>query len=163
MTAESRHLADSELLLARVLHRQNQLDEAGQHLASARRIHGSRGDRSAVAWDLGWQMAFELQAKRGEDLLALGGELDRYLEENPYPELGEVLDLHLFRALEWLHQQDGHLEDALRYLRRGYRNVLRKTAYLEPGSRHTFLFQVPHNRDLLAAATRHGLSLSPPD
>lgn len=163
MTAESRHLADAELLLARVLQRQNQLDEAASHLAAAKRIHGSRGDRAAVAWDLGWQLAFELHAKRAEDLLALGGELDRYLDDNPYPELGEVLDLLLFRALEWLHREDGQLDDALRYLRRGYRNVLRKTAYLEPGSRHAFLFQVPHNRDLLAAATRHGLSLSPPD
>ncbi len=163
MSTESRHLADAELLLGRVLLRHNQLAEAASHLASARRIHGARGDRAAAAGDIGWQLALEIQAQRGEDLLTLGGELDRYLEDHPYPELGEVLDLQLFRALEWLHRQDGDLDDALRYLRRGYRNLLRKTAYLEPGSRHAFLFQVPQNRDLLAAATRHGLSLPPPD
>jgi tetratricopeptide (TPR) repeat protein len=163
LSTESRHLADAELLLGRGLLRQNQLDEAASHLASARRIHGARRDAAAVAWDLGWQLALEIQAQREGDLLTLGGELDRYLQDHPYPELGEVLDLHLFRALEWLHREDGEVDDALRYLRRGYRNLLRKTAYLEPGSRHSFLFQVPQNRDLLAAATRHGLSLPPPD
>jgi len=163
LATESRHLADADVLLGRVLLRQNQLDEAGQHFASARRIHTARRDLGAIAGDIGWQLALALQARRESELLEIGGELDRCLQEQPYPELGELLDFHLFRALEYLHQRDGDFSDAVRYLRRGYRNLLRKTAYLAPDSRHAFLFQVPQNRDLLAAATRHGLSLPPPD
>jgi tetratricopeptide (TPR) repeat protein len=163
MATESRHLADADVLLGRVLLRQNQLEEAGHHFASARRIHTARRDLGAIAADIGWQLALALQAGRESELLEIGGELDRCLQEQPYPELGELLDYHLFRALEYLHQRDGDFSDALRYLRRGYRNLLRKTAYLAPDSRHAFLFQVPQNRDLLAAATRHGLSLPPPD
>jgi tetratricopeptide (TPR) repeat protein len=163
MAAESRHLGDAEQLLGRISLRQQQPAEARHHLAAASRIHGARGDRQAAAIDLGWQLEIDLAERDRGAVEEAARVLDAYLEEHRYPEQGEVLDLHLFHALQWLRGDGAAGEEALRYLRRGYRNLLRKTAYLEPGARHGFLFQVPQNRELLAAATRLGLSLPPPD
>ncbi len=163
MTAESRHLGDAEQLLGRLTLRQHQPGEGRRHLAAAYRIHSARGDRQAAAFDLGWQLELDLAERDRDAAEESARTLDAYLDEHRYPEQGEILDLHLFHALQWLRGGEDGGEDSLRYLRRGYRNLLRKTAYLEPGARHGFLFQVPQNRELLAAATRLGVSLPPPD
>ena len=50
-----------------------------------------------------------------------------------------------------MHEPEG-------YLRRAYRELMRKTAFLAPELRHTFLYQIREHQDLLDAATRHNLS-----
>ena len=168
MAAESRHLADAELLLGRLRLLQHQPAEAGRHFATARQSHLARGDDAAAATDLAWQLAEAVDRGSRTDVAARAEALETYLETHPYPELGERLDLCLFRAREWLRiaaparSQAAAAVDPLRFLRRGYQALLRKTSHLAPAARHAFLLQVPENRDLLAAATRHGLASAAP-
>ena len=60
------------------------------------------------------------------------------------PEQGELLDFHLYQALE-MAAAPATRRPATRwsYLRRGYENLMRKTGFLSPDLRSRFLFQVP--------------------
>ena len=82
------------------------------------------------------------------------------LQEGPYPARGEIVDHQLFAALEWLENRGSRVPaPPLRFLRRAYRELLRKTSYLDPSQRPHFLMQIQPHREIVDAATRYGLSM----
>ncbi|HZI64618.1 MAG TPA: tetratricopeptide repeat protein, partial [Thermoanaerobaculia bacterium] len=159
---ESRYLGHAEALLGRILLRQRQPAAAREHFGAALRLHRAHQDPASAAFDLAWALEAAVQRADREAVLQLGQELDAAIADQAYPEQGELLDLHLFQALDWLRAHDPEAGNPMVYLRRGYENLMRKTGFLSPDLRNRFLFQVPENRELLAAASRCGLALEAP-
>ena len=159
---ESRYLGHAEALLGRILLRQRQPAAAREHFAAALRLHRDHHDPTAAAFDLAWALEAAMQREDREAVLHLGQELDAALADQTYPEQGELLDLHLYQALDWLRTRDPEAGNPTVYLRRAYQNLMRKTGFLAPDLRNRFLFQVPEHRELLAAANRCGLGLETP-
>ena len=83
------------------------------------------------------------------------------LDRAAYPERGEIADLELFRAAGWLRGK-GYPDapEALQFLHRGYENLVRKMAQLSPENRNRYLLQIAANREILQAATEHGIATS---
>ncbi len=161
LVPESALLGGTEQLLGRVLMRQRQDVEARLHLAEAHRIHRQHGDRTAAAIDSAWLL--ELAMQRGDEQAILGhaGALEELLKKLPYPPAGEMLYFRLYRATDWLrrYSTEHQTEDPLKHLRRAYRELMRKTAYLSPELRHDFLYQIREHQEVVNAATEAGLSL----
>ena len=96
-----------------------------------------------------------------EAILGHSSALEHLLKKLPYPPAGEMLYFRLFRAADWLRKSgvEGEVEEPIEHLRRAYRELMRKTAYLSPELRHSFLYQIREHQDLVNAATEAGLSL----
>jgi len=161
MHSPSRALGDVECLLGRLALRQKQIAEARAHFKTALEIHRARMDHSAAIMDLAWGLeAARLQddAPGGAELFA---EAHAALDRSPYPERGEIADLALFRGAGWLSGR-GVVDppDPLSFLQRGYENLVRKMARLSPENRNRYLLQVAANREILQAATQHGVAAS---
>ena len=158
---ETSLLGDAEQLLGRILMRQQQEVEARLQLAEALRIHRQHGDRTAAAMDSSWLLELALQRGDREAILEYSAELEKLLKELPYPPAGEMLNFRLFRAFEWLHRNQIEIQsrEPLTYLRRAYRELMRKTGYLSPELRHSFLYQIREHQEVVNAAAEHNLSL----
>ena len=153
-------LGDAERVLGRVLMRRNDLEAARRHLRRAEKIHGEHGMEAAVVEDLGWQVVEALEREDRETVEVLVRRLEEALEEGSSPARGEIVDHQLFTALEWLEDLGSKVPSPpLRFLRRSYRELLRKTSYLDPDQRAHFLTQVRPHQQILEDATRYGLSL----
>ncbi len=158
LTAETSLLGDAEQLLGRICIRQQQEDEAHGHFAEARRLHLKHGDRPAAAVDCSWLLELAIGRDDRPEVLTYGAELEKLLRELIHPPFGEVLYFRLYRAFDWLRRRKIPVHEPEGYLRRAYRELMRKTAFLAPELRHTFLYQIREHQDLLDAATRHNLS-----
>ncbi len=163
LRAPSRTLGDVEQMLGRVALRQHQIQDAIAHFRTALEIHRARQDRAGTIVDLGWNL--EAARVLGDDTLVgqLAATLRDEIEIGPYPERGEIVDMHLFRATTWLRQRVGtgvrpDVADPVVFLRRAYGNLVRKMSRLTAESRNRFLLQVPSNREILQAATQHGVA-----
>ena len=76
----------------------------------------------------------------------------------PIPELGETLDLRIYRGLMWLRSRGIDDSAPITVLQRAYRELFRKTEMLDQELRNRFLLQIPENQAILNAATEHGIS-----
>ena len=151
---------DAERVLGRVLIRQGEHEAARQHLREAEAIHRRHGRSTEVIEDLGWMLVEALDRSDREDVEVLVRRLDEALQEGPYPARGEIADYQTFAALEWLEAQGSRVPSPpVKFLRRAYRELMRKTAYLDPDQRPHFLMQIEPHREIVNAATRHGLSM----
>ena len=88
------------------------------------------------------------------DLKALVDRVDRL-------DMGERLQLRMFRGLEYLSARGHKVVDATSHLAAAYREVLRKASHLEPEARHRFLLQIDDNQAIVDAAARLGLTTQP--
>ena len=88
------------------------------------------------------------------DLKALLDRVDRL-------DMGERLQLRMFRGLEYLSNKGHKVVDARSHLETAYREVLRKASHLEPDVRHRFLLQIDDNQAIVDAAARLGLTTQP--
>ncbi len=161
LVPETALLGDAEQLLGRILMRQRQEVEARLHLAEAHRIHRQHGDRTAAAIDSAWLLELAMQRGDQEAILGHSSALEELLKKLPYPPAGEMLYFRLFRAADWLrkHGVEREVSEPVKHLRRAYRELMRKTAYLAPELRHSFLYQIREHQDVVNAATEAGLSL----
>jgi tetratricopeptide (TPR) repeat protein len=152
------HLGDAEQLLGRIRLKQRHFEDSRQHLDAAINIHQQHGDIMAATFDRAWLLETSIAVSDHRRIEELCSGLEAVLETLRYPELGETLDLRLYHGLEWLRQR-GRQVDPLKALRRGYRELYRKTELLSADLRNAFLFQIPDNRAIVNAATLHGLTL----
>ncbi len=161
LVPETALLGGAEQLLGRVLMRQRQDVEARLHLAEAHRIHRQHGDRTAAAIDSAWLLELAMQRGDKEAILGHSSALQELLKRLPYPPAGEMLYFRLYRAADWLrrHSAESEGEEPVEHLRRAYRELMRKTAYLAPELRHSFLYQIREHQEVVNAATAAGLSL----
>ncbi len=161
LVPETSLLGDAEQLLGRILMRQRQDVEARLHLAEAHRIHRQHGDRTAAAIDSGWLLELAMQRGDKEAIEGHSSALEELLKKLPYPPAGEMLYFRLYRAADWLRKNGVEREpqEPIKHLRRAYRELMRKTAYLSPELRHSFLYQIREHQDVVNAATEAGLSL----
>ncbi len=161
LVPETALLGDAEQLLGRILMRQRQEVEARLHLAEAHRIHRQHGDRTAAAIDSAWLLELAMQRGDKEAILGHSSALEELLKKLPYPPAGEMLYFRLFRAADWLkkHGVEREVAEPIKHLRRAYRELMRKTSYLSPERRHSFLYQIREHQDVVNAATEAGLSL----
>ncbi len=158
LTPETALLGDAEQLLGRILRRQHQDGEARQHFAEARRLHLKHGDRGAAAIDCSLLLELAIEGDERQDVLAYGAELEGLLKELIHPTFGEVLYFRLYRAFDWLRRRQIPVHEPGVYLRRAYRELMRKTAFLSPELRHAFLYQIREHQDLLDTAARQNIS-----
>ncbi len=161
LVPETALLGDAEQLLGRILMRQRQEVEARLHLAEAHRIHRQHGDRTAAAIDSAWLLELAMQRGDQEAIIGHSSALEELLKKLPYPPAGEMLYFRLYRAAEWLKKNgiEREISEPIKHLRRAYRELMRKTAYLTPERRHSFLYQIREHQDVVNAATAAGLSL----
>ena len=151
---------DAERVLGRVLIRLGEFEGARTHLREAESLHRKHGRPAAALEDLGWMIVEALAREDRQNLEVLVRRLMEGLEEGPYPARGEIVDHQLFAALEWLEGRGSNVPaPPLRFLRRAYRELLRKTSYLDPDQRPHFLLQIEPHREIVDAATRYGLSM----
>ncbi len=155
---ENTLLGDAEQLLGRILMRQQKDSEAQGHFREGMRIHLKYSDKPQAALDCSWLLELALRHDEREAILTHCSELEAFLDDLEYPTAGETLYYRLYRAFDWLSRHDHKVREPLIYLRRAYQELMRKTGYLNPEMRHTFLYQIPEHQEVVDAATQHNLS-----
>lgn len=153
-------LGDVELLLGQILMRQHQEDAAREHFQEALRTHRRLADPQRQALDHSWLLELSLREGDREGLLRQSQALEAGLARLAVTPDDEILGFRLFKAFDWLERRQIAVPAALPFLERAYRELMRKTAYLEPEQRHHFLFQNREHEELLAAAAKY--QLAPP-
>lgn len=151
-------LGDAELLLGRILMRQQQGEVAKEHFEEALRVHSRRSDTQRQAADHSWLLELALVLGDREMLLRHSQALEACLARLPVAADDEILVFRLFKAFDWLERRQISVPEALPFLERAYQELMRKTAYLEPEQRHSFLFQNREHEELLVAAAKYGMS-----
>lgn len=151
-------LGDVERLLGRIQAHRRRPDEARKHFVTALDHHLAHDAAVAAAFTRGSLIRIELAQERRSELVPLVRDLATFLERSHYPELGERLDLQLYRALSWLGEPVEGTREPLFYLRRANHSLMKKTAHLKPDMRNRFLFQISDHEAIMSAATREGLS-----
>jgi len=160
MVEEHPTLGDAEQLLGRILLKQRRYDEAKEHLQAAVDLHTRHKKPRQAIRDLGWLLAEARARGVRSEVEVLVRRLEEALERGPYPVRGELDDYRLFEALEWLEKLGSKTPSPpVLFLRRAYRELMRKTSYLDVERRNTYLLQVTEHADIVEAATRYRLSL----
>jgi tetratricopeptide (TPR) repeat protein len=154
-------VGDAERLLGRIRLAQKRSGPARQHFVKALAHHKKADDLAAAASDRSWLLRLALEWPVREEIEPATEALATFLATQPYPDIGEWLDLRLFEGLGALRKL-GVTTDRVRqrriHLERAYQTLMRKTGFLEPAQRHRFLFQVQDNDAIVQAATRNGLA-----
>lgn len=153
-------LGEAEMLLGRILLRQQQEDAAKEHFEEALKIHRRLSDSQRQAVDHSWLLELALRQGDSEALLRQSQALESSLSRQPVTSDDETLVFRLFKAFDWLERRQIAVPAARPFLERAYQELMRKTAYLEPEQRHNFLFQSREHEELLAAAAKY--QLTPP-
>ncbi len=153
--------ADAEALLGRVHLAQRQYEQARKHLATALATHRSLALEHASAFDLAWLLDVALGSDDVESVRRYAIELKDLVERVDPLDMGERLQLRMFRGLEYLSDRGHKVVDARSHLEAAYREVLRKASHLEPEARHRFLLQIDDNQAIVEAAAQLGITTQP--
>jgi tetratricopeptide (TPR) repeat protein len=156
---ESEARAEAERVLGEVLLRHRRPAEASTHFAEAERLYRAAGNDLALPEVLAARLEAALVIGHVDAVRTAWTALDEERNLRPKLSSGAISDFQLFRAAEWLRQTGEKIDDPTRYLERAYQELMRETAYLEPGLRQRFLFQVPAHQAIVDAATHRGLGL----
>lgn len=159
LAPEGAFLGDAERLLGRISLRQGELQQAAEHFALAAKLHQRHASEHAVAEDSSWQLELAMVGDAWRAVESAVLELGRLLDALAQPDGGEVLFYRLYRGLKWLQQRGFDFGDPEQPLRRSYKELMRKTGYLPPDRRQSFLFQVRVHQDILNEATSYQISL----
>ena len=153
-----KYVADAELLLGRIHFQQRQYVAAEERFLAAFELHQENGFLHDATFDRARRLEAALALEDSQSIRQLTDELATVLSTIRYPELGERLDLSLYRGMMWLraHGEDSH--DPVLPLQRAHDELYRKTELLDTELRNRFLFQIPDNRAILNAATEHSLT-----
>ncbi len=150
--------ADAEALLGRIHLAQRRYEEARKHLATALATHRSLELEHAAAFDLAWLLEIALSSDDAEGVRRYAVDLKALIDRLERIDLGERLQLRMFRGLEYLSSRGHKVMDARRHLESAYNEVLRKAVHLQPEARHRFLLQIADNQAIVDAAARLGLA-----
>ena len=150
--------ADAEALLGRIHLAQRQYEEARKHLATALATHRSLALEHPSAFDLAWLLDVALGSDDVERVRRYAVDLKALVDRVDRLDMGERLQLRMFRGLEYLSDRGHKVVDARSHLEAAYREVLRKASHLEPEARHRFLLQIDDNAAIVDAAARLGLT-----
>ena len=153
--------ADAESLLGRIHLAQRQHEEARKHLATALATHRSLALEHASAFDLAWLLDVALGSDDAESVRRYAVDLKALVDRVDRLDMGERLQLRMFRGLEYLSERGHKVVDAKVHLGTAYREVLRKASHLKPADRHRFLLQIEDNQAIVDAAARLGLTTQP--
>jgi len=159
LTPASDQVAQAEQVLGRALLAQRQFDEAREHLLEALKIHREFDDSSAAAADHSWLIELGLRESDRYTISSHALALAELLAEIDYPTAGELLYFRLYRGLDWLREHGEPAAEPREALRRGFAELMRKTAFLDARLRNTFLHNVREHRELLEVASRHQLAM----
>ncbi|MBZ0112095.1 MAG: tetratricopeptide repeat protein, partial [Thermoanaerobaculia bacterium] len=156
----SPHLGLAERTLGRIHLRQQNGPTARQHFQRALELHRKLHHEPEMARDLSW-MLIEAQERRSrDDVEPLVRELIELRENVLQADRGELIDYRIYDALQWLDSRGSSPpQPPVQYLRRAYRELLRRTADLDQEQRSTYLQQVAEHQSIVRAATEHQLSL----
>ncbi len=158
LLTEGRPLGQAERLLGRIQLVRRKPGEARNYLVRALRYHEERGDAAEAAFDRAWLLDAAIAEERLEEVMLLTRDLAGFLAGSDYPELGERIDLRMYRGLDWLRGRGEEAGDPAQHLARAYRGLLAKAERLRPDQRQVFLYQVPDHEAIVVAATRAGLA-----
>ena len=153
--------ADAEALLGRIHLAQRQHEVARKHLATALATHRSLALEAPAAFDLAWLLDVALGSDDAESVRRYAVDLKALVDRVDRLDMGERLQLRMFRGLEYLSERGHKVVDARSHLEIAYREVLRKASHLEPEARHRFLLQIDDNQAIVDAAARLGLTTQP--
>lgn len=151
-------LGDGEHLLGRILLLQRKADDAARHFATAAELHRKHKAREPLAFDLGRWIEAAILGGETDEVRRLTGELESLLSGSWQAEQREILELYLYRGLDWLEHAGDPPRRAKAHLRRAYRELLRRAEPLPRELRHRFLFQIPEHEATIHCATKEGLS-----
>lgn len=155
----TKYIGDAERLLGQAYLKQRQYEQAADHFRAAFERHQRRGHLLESTFDRAWLLEASLALEDVMEIERLTGELLRVMNFIDYPELGEQIDLRIYRGLRWLASRSQQPTDPSEPLERAYNEICRKTELLDVELRNRFLFQIPDNRAIVDAATMHGLAL----
>ncbi len=154
----ARYVGDAEQLLGRIQIQQRQYERAAEHFEAALEKHRQHGYLLESTFDRSWLLETALALEDSRQIESLTRELDTVMKTIPYPDLGETLDLRIYRGLMWMRSRGIDESSPMTVLQRAYRELFRKTEMLDQELRNRFLLQIPENQAILNAATEHGLS-----
>ncbi|MEM6701858.1 MAG: tetratricopeptide repeat protein [Acidobacteriota bacterium] len=154
----ARYVGDAEQLLGRIQLQQRQYESAAEHFSVALEKHRQHGYLLESTFDRSWLLEAALAMEDAGQIERLTRELDTVMKTIAYPELGETLDLRIYRGLMWLRSRGIDDSAPITVLQRAYRELFRKTEMLDQELRNRFLLQIPENQAILNAATEHGIS-----
>ncbi|MFQ5349217.1 MAG: hypothetical protein ACE5EG_02100, partial [Thermoanaerobaculia bacterium] len=130
-------------------------------LATALATHRSLALEHASAFDLAWLLDVALGSNDVESVRRYAIDLKALVDRVERLDMGERLQLRMFRGLEYLSERGHKVMEARVHLETAYHEVLRKAAHLEPEARHRFLLQIDDNQAIVDAAARLGLTTQP--
>ena len=150
-------LAEAEDLLGQILLAQRSYAEARRQFEAALTKYREANDEPAAAFVLAHLIETCLAQEDGEGTQRYTAELRNALSDLPAPDQQEVLLFRVFRGLARLAAQGHKVGNPTSSLKKAYDSLLAKASHLDHETRHRYLFQVPVNRDIVEAATRHGV------
>ena len=158
LISATEHLADADSLLGRIHVSQRRHDAGRRRFEAARKLHMAEGDAQAAAIDLAGLLEIALAVEDTQTVRRHTTDLKNELPELPSSDLSDTLSYRLYLGLEFLTSTGLNVGNPLSYLERAYRGVLDKAEHLSHEQRQRYLFQIPHNQAILAAATDKGLA-----
>ncbi len=159
LKADGAARADAALLLGRIALKQQRLGDAATHFEEAERLHRAAGDQASVLADLGLALQAALAREQVDEVERAFDALAREREQRPSLPSAELFEFDLYRGARWLVERHVREIDGLPFLERAYRELLRKTSFLDPVSRQRFLFQIPEHQAIVDAASREHVGL----
>ena len=160
LVESSPHLGRAERLLGRLQLRHQNNPTARNHFRRALKLHKDQGSDEEIARDLSWLLVEAQDRRCREDVELLVRQLAEIRSRVEEFDRSELLDYRLFSALTWLSARGSQVPiPPIQFLRRAYRDLLRRTSNLEPEQRSSYLMQVPEHQWIVAAATKEQLSL----
>lgn len=158
MVSSEDGLADADQLLGRILLSQRKPEEALRHLRDALETHRARQDLLASGFDHAHLLHAAITLDDTETVGRQVANLKDVLNQLDHGDLIEILNFRLYEGLEWLNARGHKVGTPTTYLKRAYEQLLRKAGHLEPEQRHSFLFAIQVNGEIVDAATHSGVA-----
>lgn len=156
--SEGVQLADAEQILGRIYLQQRAFHQARTHLNAALTLQRRHHQLSSALVSESLQLERALEEGEAAEIRRICKLFEKEQHRLRPLTRRELIDLRLYRGHLWLAEHGGD-GDPLPFLRRAYRELMRKASLLAPDQRSVFLFQVKENGEILNAATACQLSL----
>jgi len=156
---ESEAGAEAELLLGEIQMRQRHPAAAIAHFTEAERLYRAAGNDIALPEVLAARLEAEVATAEVARVETAFAALAAESQRRPHGSAAIARDFQLFHAGEWLREKGRRGEDPLPFLASAHAELMRETAFLDPGLRQRFLFQIPLHQAVLDAANRRALPM----
>jgi tetratricopeptide (TPR) repeat protein len=147
-------LGDAEQLLGRIQLAQRRYLPAREHFQAALEIHERQSDAAGALLDRSWQLELAVALDDVRETQHLCRAMVKEVKSTPARRRA-VVGFRLSRGLAWLRARGLDAAEPVPFLERAYRDMMHAAESLAPPLRHRYLFEVPENAAILAAATAH--------